>query len=87
MNDALKADHGEQSTGYGGARNEGEDDDPQQATSAATRGLLEELVALSCGSDHGWSGIAKRKGWKKGMEGESRRVTVFTSVDLRVAWG
>ena len=52
VNDALEADHGEQTAAHSCACNQAQDDDSKQASSVPARGLLEELPFL-CGG-HVW---------------------------------
>lgn len=46
MNDALEADHGEETTSNGRARNQAQDDDAKQASRIPAADLLYELVGL-----------------------------------------
>lgn len=61
MDDALKANHREQTAADGGARDQNEDNNSEQAASVGPARLLQEL-ALLC-SSHGGKRrvIAKRK--------------------------
>lgn len=56
VNDALKADDGEQSAGDGGCSNGAQDDQTEQATGVAARLALEEEVGTARGRDFGGHG-------------------------------
>ena len=57
MDNALKADDGEQSAGNGGGGNGAQDDQTQQATGVAARLALEEEVGTARGRDFGGHGV------------------------------
>ena len=50
MDDALKADYGEQTTAYGGGSDEAQDNHPEQASCVAAGRLLEQLPVIYGGS-------------------------------------
>ena len=50
MDDALKADYGEQTTAYGGGSDEAQDNNPEQASSIAAGRMLEQLPVIYGGS-------------------------------------
>lgn len=50
MDDALKADYGEQTTAYGGGSDEAQDNYSEQASSVAASRLLEKLPVIYGGS-------------------------------------
>lgn len=51
VDDALEADHREQSAAHSCARNQAEDDDSKQASSIAAARLLQELTFLCSSHD------------------------------------
>ena len=62
MDDALKANHGEQSTAHSRASNQAEDNHPQQTAGVRAARLLQELTFLCSSHGVGRSGIGvKRK--------------------------
>lgn len=75
VNDALEADHGEQTAAHSGTCDQAQNDDAKQASSVPARGLLEELPFLCVGHV-----------WKKESERESKvllsggRVTAVVAI-------